>query len=70
MDEAFVIMQIGNSAMDEVHDTAIAPAIVDAGLTPRRVDRHNQGDGVRFGTQERAARAPLRFAHSGSDART
>lgn len=37
-------MQIGNPEMDEVHDTAIVPAISGAGLTPRRVDRHNQGD--------------------------
>lgn len=44
MDEAFIIMQIGNPTMDEVCDEAIVPAIEDAGLTPRRVDRHNQGD--------------------------
>ena len=44
MDEAFVIMQIGNAEMDKVHDQAIAPAISEAGLTPRRVDRHNEGD--------------------------
>ena len=44
MDEAFVIMQIGNAQMDDVHDKAIAPAISDAGLAARRVDRHNEGD--------------------------
>jgi hypothetical protein len=44
MDEAFVIMQIGNPEMDGVHDVAIAPAISAASLTPRRVDRHNEGD--------------------------
>lgn len=44
MDEAFVIMQIGNDAMDDVYERAIAPAIVDAGLIARRVDRHNSGD--------------------------
>lgn len=44
MDEAFVIMQIGDSALDAVCDGAIDPAIVDAGFTPRRVDRHNAGD--------------------------
>lgn len=37
-------MQIGNAAMDDVHDNAIAPAISDAGLAARRVDRHNEGD--------------------------
>jgi hypothetical protein len=44
VDEAFVIMQIGDSALDAVCDAAIDPAIVDAGLAPRRVDRHNAGD--------------------------
>lgn len=37
-------MQIGNSDLDAVCDAAIDPAIVDAGLSPRRVDRHNAGD--------------------------
>ena len=44
MDEAFIIMQIGDAAMDEVCDQAFVPAITDAGLTARRVDRHNEGD--------------------------
>jgi hypothetical protein len=44
MDEAFVIMQIGDAQLDVVCDEAIDPAIRDAGLTPRRVDRHNEGD--------------------------
>jgi len=44
MDEAFIVMQIGDAEMDEVCDAAIAPAIEAAGLAPRRVDRHNEGD--------------------------
>jgi hypothetical protein len=44
MDEVFVIMQIGDAQLDEVCDEAIDPAIKDAGLAPRRVDRHNEGD--------------------------
>jgi hypothetical protein len=40
---AFVIMQIGNLALDLVYERAIAPAIRDCDLVPRRVDRHNQG---------------------------
>ena len=44
MDEAFIIMQIGTPELDAVFDEAIFPAITDAGLVPRRVDRHNQGD--------------------------
>ncbi|HWM63256.1 MAG TPA: hypothetical protein VNP96_04605 [Solirubrobacterales bacterium] len=44
MDEAFVIMQIGDADLDAVCDAAIDPAITDAGFTPRRVDRHNAGD--------------------------
>jgi hypothetical protein len=41
--QAFVIMQIGNAALDRVYERAIVPAITDCGLVPRRVDRHNQG---------------------------
>lgn len=44
VDEVFVIMQIGDQALDAVCDQAIDPAIKDAGFTPRRVDRHNEGD--------------------------
>ncbi len=44
MDEVFIIMQIGNEELDSVCDAAIIPAIEAAGLTPRRVDRHNTGD--------------------------
>jgi hypothetical protein len=44
MDEAFVIMQIGNAQLDVVCDEAIDPAIRDAGPAARRVDRHNEGD--------------------------
>jgi hypothetical protein len=36
-------MQIGNAEMDRVYSTCIATAIEDAGLTPRRVDKHNRG---------------------------
>jgi len=43
MDEGFVIMQIGNRELDELYDSAIAPAIEEAGLRPRRVDKHNRG---------------------------
>ena len=44
MDNGFIIMQIGDTEMDEVCDAAIAHAIEAAGLAPRRVDRHNEGD--------------------------
>lgn len=44
MDEAFIIMQIGDTSLDDVCDTAIVPAIQDAGFAARRVDRHNAGD--------------------------
>ena len=39
----FVVMQIGNTHLDRVYDEAIAPALRDVGLDPRRVDRHNEG---------------------------
>ncbi len=44
MDEAFIIMQIGDTSLDSVCDEAIIPAIEGAGFTARRVDRHNAGD--------------------------
>lgn len=44
MDEAFIIMQIGDDTLDGVCDQALVPAIEDAGFVPRRVDRHNEGD--------------------------
>src|SRR5438034_173657 len=40
----FVVMQIGDSELDTVYDSAIGPAILAAGLWPRGVDRHNGGD--------------------------
>ena len=43
MKEAFVIMQIGNSELDKLYDTAIVPALVSCGVQPRRVDKHNSG---------------------------
>jgi hypothetical protein len=44
MNEAFIIMQIGNASLETVCDEAIVPAIKDAGFAARRVDRHNAGD--------------------------
>src|SRR5664280_335497 len=44
MEEAFIIMQIGDSEMDRICDEVIVPAIESAGLVPRRVDRDNAGD--------------------------
>ncbi|MDQ3044606.1 MAG: nucleoside 2-deoxyribosyltransferase [Chloroflexota bacterium] len=37
-------MQIGNPDLDHICNEVIFPAIVAAGLEPRRVDSHNQGD--------------------------
>jgi hypothetical protein len=44
MDEAFIIMQIGDEELDRVCDGALVPAIEAAGLSAKRVDRHNEGD--------------------------
>lgn len=44
MDEAFIIMQIGDDQLDTVCDEVLVPAIEEAGLAARRVDRHNAGD--------------------------
>lgn len=43
MPDGFVIMQIGDPDMDAVYATALAPAIEDAGLLPRRIDLDNAG---------------------------
>lgn len=43
MEQAFVIMQIGNRALDRVYERAIVPALRACGLTARRVDQHNLG---------------------------
>lgn len=43
MQPGFVIMPIGNPALDVVYERAIAPALAQAGFEARRVDRHNRG---------------------------
>lgn len=40
---AFVIMQIGDPQLDQMHDTAVVPAARACGLDPKRVDKHNEG---------------------------
>lgn len=44
MKQAFTIMQIGNTELDLVYNSAIAPTIIKCGLDPKRVDKHNKGD--------------------------
>jgi nucleoside 2-deoxyribosyltransferase len=44
IDDAFIIMQIGDSELDAICDEAIVPAIEAAGFAARRVDPHNAGD--------------------------
>lgn len=43
MNQAFIIMQIGNSGMDLVCRDAIVPSLKACNLDPKRVDKHNQG---------------------------
>lgn len=43
MADAFIIMQIGNVALDDMCSKAILPAIRACGLDPKRVDKHNSG---------------------------
>ena len=43
MDEAFIVMQIGNDELDRVCDEVLVPAVESAGLVARRVDRDNEG---------------------------
>ena len=42
-DEAFVIMQIGNAFMDKIWNTVYVPVIQDFKLSPKRIDKHNEG---------------------------
>lgn len=44
MDEAFVIMQIGNKQTDDLYKDVIVPVLKKAGLDPKRVDKHNDGE--------------------------
>ena len=43
MKEAFVIMQIGNTQLDDVYYNAIIPALKRSGYDPKRVDKHTEG---------------------------
>jgi nucleoside 2-deoxyribosyltransferase len=43
MKQAFIIMQIGNPALDKVCEDAILPSLRENGFDPKRVDKHNQG---------------------------
>lgn len=43
MADAFIIMQIGNPQLDQMASSAIVPALLECGLEPRRVDKHNEG---------------------------
>ncbi len=44
MKPAFVIMQIGNKQMDDLYKDIIVPTLKKAGLDPKRVDKHNDGE--------------------------
>jgi hypothetical protein len=43
MPHAFIVMQIGDTSLDEMCRRSIVPAITACGLEARRVDKHNQG---------------------------
>ena len=43
MEEAFVIMQIGNPQLDKIWRDVYQPVIRDCGLDPKRVDKHDEG---------------------------
>jgi hypothetical protein len=44
MNQAFVIMQIGNSELDRIFNEVINLAVIAAGLPPaKRIDKHNEG---------------------------
>ncbi len=43
MDQAFVIMQIGNNELDDIYTSIISQAIEACGLEPKRADKHCEG---------------------------
>jgi hypothetical protein len=43
MGTAFIIMQIGNTELEQVYAKAMVPALKACGLDAKRVDKHNQG---------------------------
>lgn len=43
MEEAFVIMKIGDEELDNIWRNVYIPAIKECGLEPKRVDKHNEG---------------------------
>lgn len=43
MQPGFVIMRIGDPALDRMYERAIVPALAACGFDARRVDRHNRG---------------------------
>lgn len=43
MEEAFVVMQIGNKQLDSLWKEVYIPVIKECGLVPKRVDKHNEG---------------------------
>jgi hypothetical protein len=44
MPDGFVIMKFGDAQLDQVFEDVICPALTAAGLTPRRVDRDDEGE--------------------------
>lgn len=43
MKQAFIIMQIGNDALEKVYHECFVPVLRKNGFEPKRVDKHNQG---------------------------
>lgn len=42
-DEVFVIMPIGNAPLDKIWSNVYVPVIQDFKLSPKRIDKHNEG---------------------------
>jgi hypothetical protein len=43
VEEAFVIVQIGDPELAHIFDEVFSPAIATCGLEPRRIDQDNEG---------------------------
>ena len=44
MNQAFIIMQIGNSKLDKFYEDILFPTLKDCNLKAKRVDKHNEGN--------------------------
>ena len=62
MEEAFVIMKIGDKELNKIWNDVYEPVIRQCGLDPKRVDKHNEGDLLMREIEEFIKRAKIIIA--------